>query len=451
MRDLLLVSLYAVALPLMVWRPAWGALGWVWFGIFNPHRYAWGFATTIPFATAAFVATVVGALFSREPKRLKGGAATAVLIIFACYTVATTSLALVPDSAWRGLETTLKVQFGTLLVLTILYRKDHVLALIWVVAGSIGFYAIKGGIFTLATLGQHRVFGPDASNIADNNAFALATIVSIPLWAFLYTQYRKSGWARLAIIAAIGLSATSAIGSQSRGAVLAIIATAAFLWFKSRLKLALGAVTVIAAIGFVTFMPEQWEARIATIANPRADASANSRLETWTMLFNLANDRPLTGGGFGAYSDTIYAKYNPTYTGGSYAAHSIYFQVLGEHGWVAFFLFVLFWALVWRMCSQVANLAHGQPDHHWAYWLAQMVKVSMVAFFVGGAFLNLAYWDVPYYLFVAIAITRSILRQAEAREPSLQIASSDTERSRASAILPGSPATLSSVSEQRDR
>jgi hypothetical protein len=39
-----------------------------------------------------------------------------------------------------------------------------------------------------------------------------------------------------------------------------------------------------------------------------------------------------------------------------------------------------------------------------------MIKVSMVAYLVGGAFLNLAYWDVPYYLFVAIAITRSILR-----------------------------------------
>jgi probable O-glycosylation ligase (exosortase A-associated) len=168
------------------------------------------------------------------------------------------------------------------------------------------------------------------------------------------------------------------------------------------------------------------------------------------MLLNLANDRPLTGGGFGAYSDPIYAKYNPSYTGDRYAAHSIYFQVLGEHGWVAFFLFVLFWALVWRMCRQVARLAQGQPDHHWAYWLAQMVKVSMVAYLVGGAFLNLAYWDVPYYLFVAIAITRSILRQAEAKEPAMQIASTDTD-SRASAIFPISPAALSSVSEQRDR
>ena len=90
-----------------------------------------------------------------------------------------------------------------------------------------------------------------------------------------------------------------------------------------------------------------------------------------------------------------------------HAAHSIYFQVLGEHGFVALGLFLLFWALVWRMCSQVAALTQDRPDEHWAYWLAQMIKVSLVAYLVGGAFLNLAYWDVPYYLFVAVAVTRS--------------------------------------------
>jgi len=438
-------------LPLMVWRPTWGALIWVWLGIFNPHRYAWGFATTLPFSAAAFVATVVGALFSNEPKRLKGGVATAVLLVFICYMVGTTFFALVPDSAWPALNRAIKVQLGTLLVLILLYRKDHVLALIWVVTGSIGFYAIKGGIFTILTFGQYRVYGPETSFIADNNAMALAAIISIPLWAFLYTQYKEQLWVRLGIIAAIGLSAVSAIGSHSRGAVLAIIAMAFFLWSKSRLKFVIGMLMVIAAIAAVSFMPVRWEERIETITNPRSDASANSRLEVWTMLWNLAEDRPLTGGGFGAYSPDIYEKYNPSYKGPKYAAHSIYFQVLGEHGWVAFFLFALFWALVWRMGSQVARLAKGRPEYHWAYWLAQMAKVSMVAYFVGGAFLNLAYWDVPYYLFVAIAVTRSILREAEATTLAVQVAPSATSDAGTLDVVPSSLAALPSVSEQGNR
>ena len=66
------------------------------------------------------------------------------------------------------------------------------------------------------------------------------------------------------------------------------------------------------------------------------------------------------------------------------------------------------------MCNQVAAMSRGNPEEHWAYWLAQMIKVSIVAYLVGGAFQNLAYWDVPYYLFVAIAVTRWSLNRARA-------------------------------------
>lgn len=416
MRDALLVAFMAIAIPLMAWRPAWGALGWIWFGIMNPHRLAWGFAMTIPFAWLIGIATVIGAVFSKEPKRLKGGGATFVLLLFVAYLVFTTFFALVPDRAWPMLERAVKVQVGTLLTLVLLYRREHVLALMWVVALSIGFYAIKGGIFTIATLGQYRVWGPEDSFIADNNAFALATVISMPLWAYLYTQYRHRRLVRMGIIAAFTLSAVSVLGSHSRGAVLAIVAMAAFLLMKSRQKLLLGMLLAVGAIAALTLMPKEWDERISTITDPRAEQSANSRLETWTMLWNMAVDRPFTGGGFEAYQRWIFQKYNPSYDA-THAAHSIYFQVLGEHGFVALALFLLFWALVWRMCGQVVRAARGKPDLHWAFWLGQMTKVSIVAYLVGGAFQNLAYWDLPYYLFVAVAVTRWAIRSPALAQP----------------------------------
>jgi probable O-glycosylation ligase (exosortase A-associated) len=188
------------------------------------------------------------------------------------------------------------------------------------------------------------------------------------------------------------------------------VATAGFLWFKSKRKLKVGFALLVAAVALVILMPDEWVERTSTIANPRAEASANSRIETWKMLWNLAIDRPFSGGGFETYQRRIFQKYNPGYES-THAAHSIYFQVLGEHGFVALGLFLLFWALVWRMCSQVVEAARSLAELQWAYWLAQMIKVSLVAYLVGGAFQNLAYWDMPYYLFVAIAVTRVIVRQ----------------------------------------
>ena len=158
------------------------------------------------------------------------------------------------------------------------------------------------------------------------------------------------------------------------------------------------------------FMSPAWLERMATISNYQQDPSAIGRIETWKMLTNLALARPFSGGGFEAYERWIFDIYNPEYPG-THSAHSIYFQVLGEHGFVALALFLLFWALVWRMCSQIVRATEHVPESRWAYWIAQMTKVSLVAYFVGGAFLNLAYWDMPYFLFVAVAVTRTLVRQ----------------------------------------
>jgi probable O-glycosylation ligase (exosortase A-associated) len=409
-RDILLTLLIALALPLMVWRPPFGALAWAWFGLMNPHRLTWGFAYSLPFAQMIVGATLLGALVSREPKIPKGGAAAAVLFVLVAYFAVTTMFALNPTVATPMLERAVKVQIGTFLALLLLYKREHVVALMWVIALSIGFYAVKGGVYTILTLGAGRVWGPVDSFIADNNAFALATVMSIPVWAYLYTQYAERKWLRWAILAAIGLSAMSALGSQSRGALLAIAAMAAFLWFKSHRKLITGPAIVLIGLALLAFMPGEWMQRMATIQTYQQDASAIGRIETWKMLINLASARPLLGGGFEPYERWIFEIYNPHY-GGAHSAHSIYFQILGEHGFLALGLFVAFWALVWRMCSQIARKTRQRPDDAWAYWLAQMTKVSLVAYLVGGAFLNLAYWDMPYFLFVAVAVTRWVVRQ----------------------------------------
>ena len=49
----------------------------------------------------------------------------------------------------------------------------------------------------------------------------------------------------------------------------------------------------------------------------------------------------------------------------------------------------------------------------WAANLAAMVQVSIVGFMVGGAFLGLAYWDLPYYSLAILIVTRDIVRRAD--------------------------------------
>jgi probable O-glycosylation ligase (exosortase A-associated) len=128
------------------------------------------------------------------------------------------------------------------------------------------------------------------------------------------------------------------------------------------------------------------------------------------MAINLANDRPLVGGGFETYTESVYARYAPDETVVR-SAHSIYFQILGEHGYVGLALFLLLWILVWRDASWIIRQARGREQLHWATDLARMIQVSLVGYAVGGAFLQLAYYDVPYNLLVVLVLTRLLVEK----------------------------------------
>ena len=226
----------------------------------------------------------------------------------------------------------------------------------------------------------------------------------IPLMYYLHS-ITKNKWGRYAFIASILLCALASLGSYSRGAAIAIVAMVIFLWLKSRHKLKLGMLIVIAAPLMLLLMPTQWFDRIDTIDTYQDDSSAMGRINAWHMAFNLAVDRPLTGGGFEIYDPGVFLQYAPN-PYDVHAAHSIYFQVLGEHGFVGLFLYLSLGFLTWRTGSWIIRNTRQDPNLKWATDLATMIQVSLLGFAVGGAFLSLLYFDVPYYLMAAMVALR---------------------------------------------
>src|SRR5678815_2037496 len=113
---------------------------WVWIGVMNPHRLSWCIAYSFPVAQVIAAATFVALAFSREPLRLKGGFAAVALALFVLWTCVTTLFALVPESAQLMLERVLKIQLFTFIALLVLHKRIHVIALIWVLVLSIGYY-----------------------------------------------------------------------------------------------------------------------------------------------------------------------------------------------------------------------------------------------------------------------------------------------------------------------
>ena len=415
MRDLLLVVIIAGMLPFAVMYTWVGVLLWNWISLMNPHKLAFGFALEAPIAAVAGGAALISLVLGRDKLRLPMTAPVIVLFMFVAWMCLTTAFAIDPSGSWEQLNKVLKIQLMTAVALAAIQSRKHIELLIWVGALSIGLYGFKGGVFTILTGGGDRVWGPPGSFIEDNNALAVALVMTIPLINYLRAVSTRS-IVRHALLALMLLSAVAALGSQSRGALLAITAMTAVLWVRSGKKLLAGLTLAILASGLIAFMPASWEARMSSIQTYEQDNSAISRLEAWQMCFNLANDRPI-GGGFNIYTPATYAKYSPKFTLPQ-AAHSIYFSVLGEHGWVGLILYLLLGVLSYRVGSRIRREAKTVPQAAWAYNLAGMCQVSRVGFAVGGAFLSLVYYDYTYNIIVVLVATqRWVAERGWEKEP----------------------------------
>jgi putative inorganic carbon (HCO3(-)) transporter len=147
-----------------------------------------------------------------------------------------------------------------------------------------------------------------------------------------------------------------------------------------------------------------------TIETYEEDSSAQQRIASWTTAYNIAKDRFPLGGGLEWQSEQTSALYSP-HPEWTHVAHSIYFQVLGSQGFIGLFIFVLFLVLVWRQCSWIRRRSRGHPELKWAFSLASMAQVSLTGYMVGGTFLDLAFWDVLYYLYAALAIAKYVVTE----------------------------------------
>lgn len=412
MRDLLITAIVLGAVP-FIFRHAWvGVLMWTWLSIMNPHKLAFGFAHNAQFAALIGGVTLIALITGKDKISLPRNGTVWALTLLLIWMGVTTAFAIYPEDSLNQFEKILKIQLMTFVALAVLHERLHIQLFVWVNAMSVGFYGLKGGLFTIRSGGSERVWGPPGGFIEGNNELGLAMLMVIPLLFYLYATTEHK-WVRRGLLLTMLMSAVAVLGTHSRGALLAIMAMGGMLWLRSPVnKLSSGVAILLVGGLLFTFMPSNWHERMGTIRTYEQDSSAMGRINAWETALNIANDRP-TGAGFEAYTPLVFGIYAPNPAEAraadpnhARASHSIYFQVLGEHGWIGLFLFLSIWWLVWREAGRLRAQTRGKPDCVWVYQLASMSQVALVGYAVGGAFLSLAYFDLPYNLMVIVLVMR---------------------------------------------
>ena len=423
MRDIAVTMAVFGLLPFILWRPWLGILVWTWLGFMNPHRLAWGFSLTLPFAMVVAITTIVAMMLSREDKKLVWTREISLMMVFLGWMVITTANALYPTLAWDQLIKVAKIFLMIFVAAMLINNAERLKALVLVIALSIGFYGVKGGIFTATTGGGYAVRGPSNTFIDGNNEIGLALAMTIPLLYFL-SRHAKQMVLRPGFLAAAGLTAIAALGTQSRGALLGMGAMTTFLWLKSRSKFMTAIVIGAALLVALPLMPAEWYARMSTIQSYEQDASAQGRFNAWRMAFNMALHR-VTGGGFESFLGPSFWMYAPD-PQNVHDSHSIFFQILGHHGFIGLAMFLLLIGFTWFSASKVIRATKRDKATYWLRDLMAMIQVSLVAYLTTGAFLGLAYFDYFYNLCLIVAVGQVLVIRniagASEREPERTVA-----------------------------
>jgi probable O-glycosylation ligase (exosortase A-associated) len=229
----------------------------------------------------------------------------------------------------------------------------------------------------------------------------------------------------------------SIMGTFSRGGLIGIAGIGVYALFKSgkRVRYVLAIVPLLASAAL--FAPDRWSNRMDTIATANLDGSFMGRVIAWKQSTLIAMDHPVFGGGFHAVQNfevwTHYARSfdklsivpSPTPDPyGPHAAHSIYFQVLGDLGFVGLVLFLGILVSSWRNATRVIRLTRERPQWRWASDLASSLQYSLIAYIVSGAALSMAYYDYMYIIFALLAVMRHMVSKLETSNVAASIARS---------------------------
>jgi probable O-glycosylation ligase (exosortase A-associated) len=418
MRDIFVAVVIFWFLPQVLKRPQIGIYLWCWISYMNPHRLAYGFAMTFPWAYTIAIATLMGMFISKEPKRFLWTRETILMLVLLGWAAITSMNAFFPDLAWDGWIKFFKIMLMTFVTIMVINNRERLTGVFWMIALSMGFYGIKGGIFTILNGGAYRVQGPDGTFIGGNNEMALALVMTIPIIAYLRSQ-EKRHWLKMGLTGAMLLTAIAAIGSQSRGALVGMVAMGTFLWLKSSSKLMTGVLMLIAVGVIGAIMPQEWYDRMETTKTYQQDNSALGRINAWHTAFNVAKAR-ITGGGIEMFRPSVFRQFAPD-PNRVHDVHSVYFEVMGEHGFIGFGLFMTIMAFTWMKGSSIIRRTKRNLELKWAQDLAAMTQVSLIGYATCGAFLGLSYFDFYWHLVAIMVILNHLVTQQLANQGTNQI------------------------------
>lgn len=429
MRDILIALVFPIILYFIFKKSHIGASMWLWSAMFYPKGWVWGFANSIRFNLLIAIATMLAYLFQKE--KIKTEISGLSILVFIFFIWATISSALTisnPDIVWHEWNLFMKIIVFYFICTMTLKTKHHIHVFLWALALSATFYGAGEGVKYIVSGGGHVLKGIPGSRLSDRNELALALNMALPILLFLFSQ-SKNNILKLGLAGAVVLNIIAIVGSFSRGGMLGLIVVGGYFFIKSKKKILVLIIVSLSLTMASKFVPEEWVNRMDTINTMNEDNSFLGRVAAWKEAVLIAADNPVFGAGFKAGQNPVVWKYyelefykldfivdtSEYIAPFAKAAHSIYFQVLGDQGFVGLLIFL---GIIIMSLGNLKKVIKGSDDD-WLVDLAKMLQVTIVAYCVGGAALSLPYFDFSFALYALSHCLHGIMIRSRNMDNSL--------------------------------
>lgn len=434
MKDLIFLLMFTPFFWLAFRNPFLGLCGWIWTIMAIPKNMLWGFASDIRFTYILALVTILGMFFDKDLLRKSPKSGIFILmVLFLLHTGLSNVFTLgSSDVAWAVWSDFFKAILFCGLIIMLLTTRNRIETFLLSLLLGVGFNIFFEALKFLTTGGAYKIVGINNSMMTDNNLFALAVLMVIPLYLYIIPQV-KHKYLKLGFTGLAGLSAVCVIGSFSRGGFIGLVILGWQVFLKTKRKVLFLLFAIIFASAAIYVASDKWNERIQTIEHAEEDASFLGRVTAWKLATLAAMDSPILGVGQDSVQHShVWRLYyydikkfdfiTKTNTSVDHpkAAHSIYFQVLGDAGFVGLILF-LFILLSGYFKSRF--LAKNAVDD-WVKQLSKSINSMLLVFMIVGGLLSMAYYDLVY-VFIAIVVVldrlnkEACLSQAEKRSNTL--------------------------------
>ncbi|MCA8965094.1 MAG: hypothetical protein KDC48_09400, partial [Planctomycetes bacterium] len=269
MRDLLVFAVVMLMLPGSFRKPFLGLLLFSWLAYMRPQDLCWGFARTMRLSFFVGLAMVLG-WWANEGGRRRftyWDVRTKAMVVLAMFITVSYAFAEIHDEYTnKYFAEYLKIILVALFTAGQVDSPARFRVMLWTIALCLGFFGIKGGVFGVLGGGRQILRGPGGM-LEDNNDFALALVMNVPLLWYMGVSERAMPLIRRGTQIAVFLTVITVVLTHSRGAFLALTATSLWMaWRSGQLFKAFGFLAVLALL-FPLVAPQDVLERLSTIGN----------------------------------------------------------------------------------------------------------------------------------------------------------------------------------------